>query len=259
MATHLIDTDTNAGKKFVRKLENLKNELGMKPITKENMKQIKRLTKEQIKENSFLTTFLNKMKSGKGMKEMIDCLELKNVFIGDFGRKSGYVNYPIKEKYFRFVIHLGSPEIYYYDTDKKKDKQFPLLNGYGFVISPQESEEASLTVYSNPIRIINDNQVQKLITKIRPKDYKRTVLIYDFQYNLSLDLLDEVEEMLEKETNSQVVEETKEETNNQETNNQETNTQEIEETKEETNTQEIEETNTQVEETKEETNTQELI
>ena len=47
--------------------------------------------------------------------------------------------------------------------------------------------------------MVNDIRVQKLITKIRPKDYRRTVLIYDFQYNLPINLLDKVERKLEKE------------------------------------------------------------
>jgi len=171
-------------KKFFRKLENLKKEIGMKIIDKENMKQIKFLTKEQIEKNPFLTSFLEQMKTDKNLVELVNSLELKRVFIGDFGRKAGYVYRPIKENYFRFVIHIGSPEIYYKDSKIEKDKQIPMMNGVCLVISPYEATDVSLTVYPDPIRLVNNHKVQDLVPKIRPKDYKRTVLIYDFEYNL---------------------------------------------------------------------------
>ena len=189
--TLLINPDN---KNFFKKLENFKKELGMKEISKENMKQVKTLKSEDVEGKKFLFTFINEMKNTKDKQlvELLDCLEFKRLFIGDFGRKAGYVYRPIEENYFRFVIHIGSPEIYYQDSDKQKDIQIPMLNGYGLVISPQESTVTSLTVYPDPIRLVNDHRVQSLVSKIRPKDYKRTVLIYDFQYNLPESFFEEI-------------------------------------------------------------------
>ena len=151
----------------------------MKEITKDTMKQIKHLTEEQITENSFLTDFLNKL----NMKELTDCLELKSVLIADFGRKTGYTHKHIHNDFFRFFIHLGSAELYYYDAGKDS-KNIPLLDGYGFVISPKDASSVDVTVYPDSIRLINDGKIQKIIPKIRPAQYKRTLLILDFQYNL---------------------------------------------------------------------------
>ena len=190
LATPLIDLNN---KKFFKNLEKLKKELGMKEISKENMKQVRNLEQKDLEDKQFLLGFLNQMKNtkDKGLKELLECLELKRVFIGDFGRKAGYTHRPIEEPYFRFVIHLGSPEIYYKDSNKEKNKQIPMLNGYGLVVSPQESQATSLTIYPDPIRLVNDHRVQEIVSKIRPKDYKRTVLIYDFEYNLPESFLKE--------------------------------------------------------------------
>ena len=209
LATPIIDLNN---KNFFKKLENLKKELGMKEISKENMKQVRNLEQKDLKDledKKFLLSFLNQMKNtkDKGLREMLDCLELKRLFIGDFGRRAGYVYRNIEEPYFRFVIHLGSPEIYYKGTneqnDPEKDKQIPMLNGYGLVISPQESRTTKLTVYPDPIRLVNDHKVQQLVSKIRPKDYKRTVLIYDFQYNLPESFLKEMIDIEEKENDNE--------------------------------------------------------
>jgi len=174
--TLLLDPDN---KNFFKKLENFKKELGMKEISKENMKQVKTLKPEEVENKKFLFSFINQMKNtkDKALREMLECLELKRFFIGDFGRKAGYVYREIEEAYFRFIIHLGSPEIYYKDSDREKDKQIPMLHCYGLVIPPQESTNASF--------------------KIRPKDYKRTVLIYDFEYKFPESFLKQVEEELE--------------------------------------------------------------
>ena len=184
LATPMIDVESKAGKKFIRKLEELKKELGMKQISRENMKQVYTLD-DNLKDHSFLTNFIEHMKGkDKQLTKMLNSLKLKRVFIGDFGRKCGYVNHHIHEYYFRFVIHLGSPEIYYKDSHTEKDRPIPMLNGFGFVISPQESDSTEVTVYPDPIRLINNQKIQQLVPKIRPKDYTRTTLIYDFQFKI---------------------------------------------------------------------------
>ena len=200
--TQFVNDETKSGKKFIKKVENLKSELGMKLKT-EKTKCIKDLTPEQISGNSFLTDFMNNIKNSpdKELRQLYNNLELKNVTIQEFGRKAGYVNYPIRENYFRFIIHLGSPEIYYIDSDKVKNKQLPMMNGYGFMISPQEAPYIHFSVYSNTLRLIDDVKLHKIIPRIKPKDYKRTTLIYDFAFNFTVeddieDQKDDIEEIV---------------------------------------------------------------
>ena len=176
----LIDPSTKKGKTFTRNVERVRNETFNNSEVKETTRLYKRLSEEQIKENPFLLTFLNSVKNtnDKELKTMLDCLQLKSITIGSFGRKAGYVHYPIEEPYFRFVLHLGSPEVYYIDSKKP----VAMLDGYGFVITPKFSHETSFTIYNEPIRMIHDPVVQALIPKIRFKDYKRTILIYEYEY-----------------------------------------------------------------------------
>jgi hypothetical protein len=185
ISTPLINVDSKKGKKYVRKVQKLRDEvfnLEGKQIG-ENTRLYKKLSEEQISLNPFLSTFLNwtKNTNDKELIKMLDCLKLVSVSIGSFGRKGGYVHYPIKEPYFRFVVHLGSPEVYYIDSYNYR-KPVAMLNGYGFFISPQNAEHTSFTIFNEPIRLISDPSVQELVPKIRSKDYCRTILIYDYDY-----------------------------------------------------------------------------
>ena len=196
--TQFVNDETKSGKKFIKKVEIVKSELDMKLKT-EKTKCIKDLTPEQISGNSFLTDFMNNIKNSpdKELRQLYNNLELKNVTIQEFGRKAGYVNYPIRENYFRFIIHLGSPEIYYIDSDKVKNKQLPMMNGYGFMISPQEAPYIHFSVYSNTLRLIDDVKLHKIIPRIKPKDYKRTTLIYDFAFNFTVENLEDQKDDIE--------------------------------------------------------------
>ena len=195
MGTQLINVESKKGKKYVRNVERLRDEvfnMDPKDVT-EKTRLYKTLTEEQISANPFLSTFLNWTKNTKDKEllKMIDSLHLRSVSIGSFGRKGGYIHHPIDEPYFRFVVHIGTPEVYYIDSRKP----VAMLNGYGFFISPSHSHETSFTVFNEPIRLIHDPSVQSLIPKIRPKDYKRIVLIYDYEFLPNLDVLeDEVPE-----------------------------------------------------------------
>ena len=182
VCTQLINVDSKKGKKYVRNVERLRDEvfnMDPKDVT-EKTRLYKTLTEEQISDNPFLSTFLNWTKNTKDKEllKMIDSLHLKSVSIGSFGRKGGYIHHPIENPYFRFVVHIGTPEVYYIDSRKP----VAMLNGYGFFISPSHAHETSFTVFNEPIRLIHDPSVQELIPKIRPKDYKRIVLIYDYEF-----------------------------------------------------------------------------
>ena len=192
VATQLINVDSKKGKKYVRNVERLRDEvfnMDPKDVT-EKTRLYKTLTEEQISDNPFLHSFLNWTKNTKDKEllKMIDSLHLKSVSIGSFGRKGGYIHHSIDEPYFRFVVHIGTPEVYYIDSRKS----VAMLKGYGFFISPQHAHETSFTVFNEPIRLIHDPSVQELIPKIRPKDYKRIVLIYDYEFLPKDEVLEDV-------------------------------------------------------------------
>ena len=178
MSVQLINVNAKGGKKFLRQLNEMKIDLNMKPITSENMRQTKSLKDEDLEKYPFLNTILNHIGKDKQLNKFLNSLKLKQVFIGDFGRKAGYDHRPTEQAYFRFVIHFGSPEVYY----KNERNPIPLLDGHCLLISPHESTSTTLTVFSNHI-----NQHQTHVPKIRPKDYRRTTLIYDFEYNFAQD------------------------------------------------------------------------
>ena len=182
VGSQLINVESKKGKKFIRNVERLRDEVfSVEPKNiLETTRLYKTLTQDQLTSNPFLLSFLNWTKNTKDKEllNMLDSLHLKSVSIGSFGRKGGYAHHPIEEPYFRFVVHIGSPEVYYIDSRKP----VAMLNGYGFFISPQHSHETSFTIYNEPIRLIHDPSVQELVPKIRPKDYKRIVLIYDYEF-----------------------------------------------------------------------------
>ena len=193
VGSQLINVDSKKGRKFLRNVERLRDEVFcVEPKNvNETTRLYKTLTEEQISDNPFLLSFLNWTKNTKDKEllKMLDSLHLRAISIGSFGRKGGYAHHPIDDPYFRFVVHIGSPEAYYIDSRKP----VAMLNGYGFFISPQHAHETSFTVFNEPIRLIHDPAVQELVPKIRPKDYKRIVLIYDYEFiPKDLDVLDEV-------------------------------------------------------------------
>lgn len=208
--TQVIDVSSKAGKNFVKNIQTLKSELKIDK-SGDNVCQMKTLTPEQILDNPFLTDFMNG-------SDVFKHLEVKNVIIGNYGRKRGWTykpygyekNKPSNEVlgYFRFFIHLGSPEIYYLDDSQHKDRMYPMTDGQGFIISSVAAPETFVTVYSDPIRIIHNHKIQDIVPKIRPRDYSRTTLVYDLEYNIPDE---EVEE--EEKSNEEVEEKNIEEQN----------------------------------------------
>ena len=180
----IIDVNTDYGKKFISDLEKLKKTLKIDDKG-EKARQHKELTPEQIKENSFLLDFM------KNEKTIFKDFEIKRVYIGNFGRKSGYIYLPIKENYFRFFIHFGSNEAYYLNDDTVKDKIIPLAEGEGFIVASFSAPSSSVIVYQDPIRMFNDIKIREKIPKIRPRNYNRTTLIYDLYYDIPYDEIDQ--------------------------------------------------------------------
>ena len=66
-----------------------------------------------------------------------------------------------------------------------KDEPVAMLNGEGMILPNFSSTTTSITVYQDPIRIIYDDEIQSKISKIRPRNYNRTTLIYDFELKYS--------------------------------------------------------------------------
>lgn len=201
--TQVIDVASDAGKLFVKNVNSLKKELNING-TGEKIRQVKDLSPEQIKANPFLRDFMNGA-------DVFDKLEIKNVSIGNFGRKGGYTHKPNPGSHFRFFVHLGPPEIYYLDDHTVKDKMIPLLDGQGFIVSSLTAPETIVVVYQEPIRIIHNSKIQALVPKIRPRNYSRTTLVYDLDYNITEEELQSDEEIRETNNNEKI-----QETNNEE-------------------------------------------
>ena len=197
----VIDNKIEAGKKFLENVEKLKTELGL-TNTGEFVKKIKHLSPEQIKDNLFLQDFMG--------SDIYKHFTVKRIQIGTFGRKVGYSYEPIKEQYFRFIIHLGDSEVYYVDSTQEKDKMMPMHDGYGFIVSSLLAPCTKVTVYPDPIRLIHDPKIQTQIPKIRPRKYSRTTLVYDLEMDIE-EMLKEIEE-----NNKQIEEERSKETESKE-------------------------------------------
>ena len=185
--TQIIDVTSDAGKNFIKNVEKLKQELELNGKG-EKLRQCRELSKEQIESNSFLKDFMT--------SDLFKNFEIRNVSIGSFGRKGGYVYTPITESYFRFFIHLGDPEVYYISDNIYTDKPIVLTNGQGFIIPSMSAEETEVIVYADPIRIIHDTKIQSQVPKIRPRNYSRTTLVYDMFYDIPEDLIEEGEDIL---------------------------------------------------------------
>lgn len=183
--TQIIDVTTSDGKDFVQQLESLKKELGVNSKG-EKIRQHVTLTPEQIEKNQFLTDFI----SSEMFKEFK--IEVKGVFIGNYGRKVGWTYPPINQEYFRVFVHFGDNEAYYMNNSKMQNKICPLTSGKGIIVSPFLSQETSITVYSDPIRLIHDTKIQEMIPKIRPRNYSRTTLIYDLHFAMESEAADEL-------------------------------------------------------------------
>lgn len=185
--TQIIDINSDAGKNFLKNVEKLKEEMKLNGKG-EKVRQHRELTEEQISQNSFLGDFMT--------SDIFKHFEIKRISLGNFGRKAGYQYRPIEENLFRFVVHLGDPEVYYISDDMVKDKPIPLVNGEGFIISSISAPQTEVLVYADPLRIIHDFKIQSQIPKIRPRNYSRTTLIYDVLYNIPEELLQEGEDII---------------------------------------------------------------
>jgi hypothetical protein len=184
--TQVIDVTSDAGKNFVKNVEKLKRELKINGKG-DKLRQHRELSDKQILDNGFLRDFMT--------SDLFKNFEIQKVAIGQFGRKGGYHYNPIQHNNFRFFIHLGDPEVYYVSDETAKDRLVPLTNGQGFIVSSLSATQTEVTVYSDPIRIIHDSNIQSKIPKIRPRNYSRTTLVYDLLYDISDELLEEGEEI----------------------------------------------------------------
>lgn len=189
-ASLLFDPNSKKGEDFIQKVKNL---------TGIGVKYRKTFNKEELVSHDYLLQFFQF--NDPELKTFYDSLELTQLFVGTFGRKNGYCHYPPKENIFlRCIVHIGSPEVYYISSNNFRDKAIAMLNGYVYSISFSEIQETRVTVYSNPIRMIADKKVAQEISKLRPANYSRTVLIYDFslkeKFNKNLNVTENEKESL---------------------------------------------------------------
>lgn len=185
MATNsvlIIDPETDEGKNFIKKVTQLRDKLFTKKRN-ETTKNLRQLTEEEAKNNIFLLDILDSVSDH--FKKLFDSMNVKGIHIGDYSRKAGWRYQPCKHPYFRIVLHFGPPEIYYIDSTDRKDYPIAVLNGEGLIIPSTSSQSTFITVYKDPIRIVYDQKVQDKVPKIRPRQYNRITLVYDFEIDES--------------------------------------------------------------------------
>lgn len=179
----LIDVNTKRGKKFVNRVEELRK--SMKVEISEKTKFLKDVTGEMV-----------------GFPNIDEDLILRKVSFGCFGRKAGYTLHPSTSGYFRFILHLGSDEMYYLQNDTTQDEGIPMKSGKCIVLKPSQAEETLLVVYEDTKRGLYDTNVGVNMSRVRPLDYKRMLLIYDFELKQEVIDLDDDENIDEVETNA---------------------------------------------------------
>ena len=176
----IIDTENGFGIEFKQRLMKLKKELF--PKVKKNpdrTRQFYELAEDYVEENDWLLRILDNV--SQQARNVFDNLIIKRIFVGNYARKGGSVYQPISEEYFRIYLHLGDPEVYYFDNENYQDEPIVLSEGEGFILPSFISTDTTITVYPDPMRILNDPVLQAKITKLRPRNYNRTTLIYDFE------------------------------------------------------------------------------
>lgn len=183
MSIPIIQTDTDIGKEFIGKIKTLRDTLFPGEYG-EKTRQFIKLSPEQLENNQFILDIFKSLSSEDS--KLFEALNIKNVSIGNYSRKGGSSYKPSKSVYFRILLHVGDPEVYYLDSDTMKDNSIPVLNGEGIMIP--NSTNTYITVYPNPRRILYDQNKQDKISKIRPRNYNRITVLYDFE--IDVDFLD---------------------------------------------------------------------
>ena len=178
---HFINLETAEGKKYVSEVENMFTEL-----RKEKGLNITKNNEEKVR---FFRSFVSQEKEKKYMDVVRSFLrdddlkqyELVGVTVGQYGRKSGTSLNTPSSATLRLVIHLGPTEVYYLTTESYKDRPLILQSGQGVALSTVMGQTSELKVYPDPIRVLNNKNLQAQIPKIRPKPYMRYTLVLDFK------------------------------------------------------------------------------
>ena len=179
----IVNTESKKGKRFLELVYELRDNIFSKPTKNpENVKQFKELSEKEIETNKWLLNIFKNM--SREVKSMFEKMELKHLYVGNYGRKGGVKYNPIPEDCCRIYLHFGDSEVYYLDSSEYKSYPIIVNNGEGMLIPFHMGNDLSITIYKDPIRILNDIELQKLIPKIRGRNYNRIVLIYDYKFNL---------------------------------------------------------------------------
>lgn len=186
---HFINLETAEGKKYVSEVENMFTELRKEKglnITKNNEEKVRffrsfTLNKEQTeqqeeqKEKKYMDVVRSFLRD-----DDLKQYELVGITVGQYGRKSGTSLNTPSSATLRLVIHLGPTEVYYLTTESYKDRPLILQSGQGVALSTVMGQTSELKVYPDPIRVLNNKNLQAQLPKIRPKPYMRYTLVLDF-------------------------------------------------------------------------------
>jgi hypothetical protein len=201
----IINLETSFGQQYLRSVEKLKTKLFPKFNTDEKLRLFKELTDDEISKHKFLTSFMRE-KADKEMQKIYNSMHLKKVYLGTYGRRGGATYTPCQDTTVRIILHFGDSELYYLDSDTARDEPHALLTGQGFMFNPYVSQNTSVTVYAEPIRLVYDSNLQSKVPKIRPRNYNRTTLILDFDFIFTEEELLEDKETDNKTKDNQVTE-----------------------------------------------------
>lgn len=181
----IINIESEEGKTFISKARELRDSVFSEhPIhNKEKVRQFQQLSNRKIKKNNFLKSILDTV--SEQAKPMFDALKLKRIYLGNFARKASSLFQPVQKEDFRILIHFGDTEVYYLDNENTSGEPIILREGEGIILPPSVSANTSISVYPDPIRILNDPELQTKLPKIRPRNYNRINLIYDYELDLS--------------------------------------------------------------------------
>ena len=99
--------------------------------------------------------------------------------VGIYGRKVGSTIKKSDGLLYRLVIHLGSTEIYSLMGDAFGGEPVVLPNGWALLCSPVMIDNVDIKVDSQPIRKNLAPHLQEFVSKIRARDYMRSVIVLD--------------------------------------------------------------------------------
>jgi len=164
------------GKKFLHDLDKTMTALCGKIQSDEKLRKFHKFNTEELPEYM-------KSIAERAVKDVVKQLpegELKwKGTLGLYGRKQGSVIKREKGLFYRIVINMGDPEIYYVEGEGLNKEPVVLPNGYALLCSPSMIDKVDLKVRKEPHRKKLDPKLKGIIPVIRSRNYIRSTIVLD--------------------------------------------------------------------------------